>query len=348
MRLSAWYAAPRNGAVVITFPRGWTASQARNSRPRRRPDVIKVKSTKHPPQNVKFDGEPMPGGITTGTGTATGGAGEVIIPGVPVYSWRDGCGPTAVGIVVGYYDGHGWDELIPGDATSVTADVNQAIATHGSAGAPGHYEDFALPMESGSGVLPDSRELPAGDEHSLRLHRRLHAHLVELRAAAVRLELLQHGGPAFTGYVRLKYAGSTPTSSTYGGRESHVDAREAGDRRRPAMVFLVDSTGDGLTDHFVTIVGYRETNGYPEYACWDTWSTSIIRWQQFRAMSSGVRLGRVGRLHLQRDRLRHPSPTPTPTPTGHAHAYPHADRDRYDVTDDRRSRRSMTPGTTPL
>ena len=44
------------------------------------PDVVKVKSTKHPPQNVKFDGEPMPGGITTGTGTATGGAGEVDHP----------------------------------------------------------------------------------------------------------------------------------------------------------------------------------------------------------------------------------------------------------------------------
>ena len=29
LRLSAWYAAPRNGAVVITFPRDWTASQAR-------------------------------------------------------------------------------------------------------------------------------------------------------------------------------------------------------------------------------------------------------------------------------------------------------------------------------
>ena len=29
------------------------------------------------------------------------------LSGVPGYAWRHGCGPTAVGMVVGYYDGNG-------------------------------------------------------------------------------------------------------------------------------------------------------------------------------------------------------------------------------------------------
>ena len=36
-----------------------------------------------------------------------GGAGEVLIAGVPSYAWHDGCGPTATGMIVGYYDTHG-------------------------------------------------------------------------------------------------------------------------------------------------------------------------------------------------------------------------------------------------
>ena len=49
-------------------------------------------------------------------------------------------------------------------------------------------------------------------------------------------------------------------------------------------MLCVDCTGDGLTDHAVTGIGYRETSGYPEYACWDTWSRSV-RWERFRAVS---------------------------------------------------------------
>jgi len=56
------------------------------------------------------------------------------------------------------------------------------------------------------------------------------------------------------------------------------------------MVFLVDSAGDGDTDHFVTVIGYRDDYGYNEYACRDTWY-SAIRWSRFRAMSSSYSWG---------------------------------------------------------
>ncbi len=157
------------------------------------PKVVKVKSKQKPPKNVKFRGERMPGGITTGTDSATGGAGEVVIPGVPAYKWRDGCGPTALGMVIGYYDGNGWPDLVPGDATSQTTEVSQSIASHGTLEAPGNYEDYALPMDSSTAtVLADRSAAPAGDEHAGELDRRFHAHVMERRWPALRVELLQH------------------------------------------------------------------------------------------------------------------------------------------------------------
>lgn len=63
-------------------------------------------------------------------------------------------------------------------------------------------------------------------------------------------------------------------------------------RNRP-LVFLVDSDGNGNTDHFVTAIGYRDTKGYNQYACRDTWSTGT-RWERFRGMSSKYKWGIYG------------------------------------------------------
>jgi hypothetical protein len=78
----------------------------------------------------------------------------VIIPGTPDYLWRHGCGPTAVGHVVGYYDTQGYYDLIVGDANVQTNDVNQAMASGGDSTNPNppnseqHYEDYAVPEDS--------------------------------------------------------------------------------------------------------------------------------------------------------------------------------------------------------
>jgi hypothetical protein len=63
------------------------------------------------------------------------------------------------------------------------------------------------------------------------------------------------------------------------------------DNDRP-MVFLTGSNGDGRTDHFVTIDGYRTTSGNNEYGCLDTYQPiETIRWEQFRTMSSAYKWG---------------------------------------------------------
>ena len=118
--------------------------------------------------------------------------------------------------------------------------------------------------------------------------------------------------PAFTQYVAAICTGASATSTVYAGPSlTWTLVKQQMDAARP-MVFLVDSSGDGRTDHFVTIVGYREINGYPEYACWDTWSTTLLRWQQFRAMSSSYAWGVWGGYTFS---LSAATPTPSPTET---------------------------------
>ena len=52
------------------------------------------------------------------------------------------------------------------------------------------------------------------------------------------------------------------------------------------MVFLVDTDGDGDTDHFVTVIGYDDGTPH-QYGCYDTWAASPgIRWETFQGMGS--------------------------------------------------------------
>ncbi len=243
-----------------------------------------------PPKNVRFKIKSV-GGATGPLATFGGGVGETLIAGVPAYAWRDGCGPTAVGMVVGYYDAV-WTGLVAGDALLASTSTYQMVASHSVAGEPRHYEDYSLPKETGGVTLADKSEAPAGDEHASDS-------VADFMHTSWSVEGMQYGwswsnmiGPAFTGYVKLHYPSSTPSSTTYymGSSLTWTVVKAEVDAGRP-MVFLVDSSGDGQTDHFVTVIGYREINGYPEYACWDTWSTTVVRWQQFRAMSASYAWG---------------------------------------------------------
>lgn len=217
------------------------------------------------------------------------------ISGVPPYLWRHGCGPTAVGMVLGYYDANGFPDLFAGDASSQTASVDQGIASQGSgirgSGTQLHYENYALPNDSASGsVIADSSvTYPTG------------CHASDSIADFMRTSWSAAGNfygwswssdiiPAFTDYVRLKHASYVPHSTLrYMGSSLTwtVLTNEIANNR--PMVLLVDSSGDGFTDHFVPVVGYSD--GPPQqYACFDTWSTSV-RWCQFRAMSSSYAWG---------------------------------------------------------
>jgi hypothetical protein len=238
----------------------------------------------------------------------------VLISGVPFYLWRDGCGPTAAGMVLGYWDGQGFDFLIPGDAQSQTPDVDAMIATEGPAS---NYTDYCEPIDSFPTLKPDLSENPPGDEHPNNC-------VADYMLTSQSAHNNYYGwgwasnvGPAMKSYVDalgipdlvvtedLLHMGSSLTWDSF---KAEIDAG------RP-LVFLVDTDGDGSTDHFVTVVGYNEA-GTQSYACHDTWDTHV-HWYDFKQMQGGQQWGVWGATTFQLGWQCHAYPeagTPPPPP----------------------------------
>jgi len=247
--------------------------------------------------------------------------GEVLLSGVPAYIWHHGCSPTAVGMVVGYYDSHGYDALVPGDASTQTAAADQMIASADDGSGARHYEDYSLPNDGWGALQPDKSEPPEGDEHASDCV----ADFIHTSWSAAGLHYgwswIDHISPGFVGYVNhaapdyqpdaryysWNYNGYYPPEEwlTWGLLTAEIDAG------RP-MVFDVDTNTNGVVDHSVTAIGYRETYGYPEYAMYDTWYTAV-RWAQFRPPSDSYNWG-VGFGHSFRFAVT-PKDTRPPTTT---------------------------------
>lgn len=225
---------------------------------------------------------------------APGGAAHMI-SGVPNYTWHHGCGPTALGMVLGYYDSLGFEEFFEGDASSQTEGVDQGVASSGSgvrgSGLQEHYEDYALPMDEGlSSVLPDSSQYyPSGCHPNDSIADFMHTSWSS-EGNFYGWSWSDDFTMAFTLYTRLKNPDFIcQTTQHYAGDALTWDLlRGEIDNNRP-MAFLVDTDGDGETDHFVTVIGYSD--GPPQqYACLDTWYAQV-RWQNFTPMANGAPWG---------------------------------------------------------
>lgn len=236
---------------------------------------------------------------------ALSGGADVTVLGVPAYAWRHGCGPTAVGMVAGYWDSKGCPDLFDDNAATQTSAVDQGIASQGSAAAPRHYEDYSLPEDSYSAnpdnPLPDKSENPAGDEHD-------NDSIADFMRTSWSSADNYYGWSwssditsAFTDYAQFRnsaYSSATAFYS-YGSDLTWNVLTQEIDAQRP-MVFLVDSDGDSYTDHFVTVVGYRLDGDIQYYGCLDTWNpVDEIRWAQFRGMSSDYSWGVWGGFSFQ-------------------------------------------------
>jgi hypothetical protein len=216
----------------------------------------------------------------------------VTLAGVPPYLWRHGCGPTAVGMVVGYWDARGFDDLIPGSADTQTAAVTQAIASGGSASTPypagseQHYEDCASPEDTPPNLQQDSvlqqARTPHADNCLADFMRTSRSTAGNYYGWSWSNDIIS----SFNGYVSLRSPYYVPAARmyyfastlTFGVVKQEIDAG------RP-MVFLVDSDGDGNTDHFVAIVGYND--GPPQtYLYYDTWDLQTHE-AEFRGMTAG-------------------------------------------------------------
>ena len=95
---------------------------------------------------------------------------------------------------------------------------------------------------------------------------------------------------SFTDYVSLVAPGYGPTATnySYAGFLFSMFQNEI-DNGRP-VVLLVDSNGDGSTDHFVPAVGYDDVNHM--YACLNTWDAIRAR-DEIRAINASYMSERI-------------------------------------------------------
>ena len=220
------------------------------------------------------------------------GLAAVTIGSFPIYTWHDGSGPTAAGMVIGYWDQiYTW--LISGSATSQTSAVDEAIASH--AGSQSNWSDYALPMDASSAsAVADNSELPSSASHPDNS-------LADFMKTSQSHWSNKYGwtwdthiGPGLLGYFfMVRPAGYTANSEKilYQGDGSALWSRFKAeiDAGRP-MVMLLDTDGNGKTDLFVTAVGYDESGGTKMYAVYNTNDTNL-HWYAFAPVAVGTNNG---------------------------------------------------------
>jgi len=233
---------------------------------------------KYRPDNVSL-------GIT-GRSTRT----QIVISDVPSYLWQHGCGPTALGMVIGYYDIQGFSDLIEGDAFTQNTMVNNAIANSE------HYDDYAEPLDYYPDLFTDLSE--TGGAHTSNC-------IADFMKTSWSSEENRYGwswgdmiSVAFTNYVQMCNSDYFTTTNDVEFSESSWETYKNEINNERPVVLLVDSDGDGYTDHFVTGIGYDESNS--TYAIYDTWDNNI-HWYQWRQISTNYSWGIYGFAILEID-----------------------------------------------
>lgn len=215
-------------------------------------------------------------------------ATPIVVPDVPAYNWYHGCGPTAAASILGYWDLNGYPNLFDASGADVylTANVQDHISS------PEHNQKYNQKLTGAS--LPDPPDTSIADF--------FHTSEGSLNYG---WSYLHYSDDAFTGFAGYRGYGFISYYTRYGTFGwSHLTAEiNAG---RPLM-FLVDTVGDGYTDHFVPVLGYddRGIDGL-WYGFYTTWSEQeAVQWREFQPMGTGTSWG-VGYATVV-----HPNPEPS-------------------------------------
>jgi hypothetical protein len=200
-------------------------------------------------------------------------------------------------MVVGYWDAQGWDALVAGDAFTQTAAVNEMIASEGTAS---NYTDYCLPLDyRPDPIQPDLSEPPTGDEHPDEC-------VADFMFTSQSASNNYYGwswsddiGPAVQDYAFWADTGySVNTQDLYMGTTLDWNSYRAEiDAGRP-LVLVVDTDGDGGTDHFVTAIGYDVVDGEQRYGCYNTFNTDL-HWYEFAEIASGQAWGIYGAITFE-------------------------------------------------
>jgi hypothetical protein len=172
-------------------------------------------------------------------------------------------------MIIGYWDGKGFDSLVSGSAATQTAAVNAMISSDGN------YYDYYLPYDAYTALQPDKSELPVGDEHpdnGVADFMKTSQSYYYNRAG---WSWWSHVPGALTSYVHLVAPQYSATAfNQYWGTFTWEVFKAEIDAGRP-VVLLVDSDGKGGTDHFVAAMGYSDDGGNRQYAARNTWNYGV-------------------------------------------------------------------------
>ncbi len=194
------------------------------------------------------------------------------IDSVPAYNWYHGCGPTAAASVLGYWDLQGFPNLFDASGANVflTSNVQEQIS---SAAHNAKYD----PTPDASGPAPAYTSIADWFQTSVD-------------PLDFGWSYLSYAEDAFEGYAAYRgYQFAAETVGFSGLWDDLVQEINAG---RP-FLGLVDTDGNGATDHFVPVLGYddRGVNGR-YYGLYTTWSESeTIDWEPFRPLGNAWGIG---------------------------------------------------------
>ena len=189
--------------------------------------------------------EKRPLGVPLGNTTKNN---SVLISDVPSYIWHRGC----LGMIIGYYDLHGFDDLFQDSTLVQTNDINMSIASED------HYNDYSLPLDYYPNLLQDSSELGVPHQHNS---------IADFMRTSSSVCGNYWGwswssdiGSAFENYVYFRNSNYiTHTEYEYFSSNSWDEYKIEIDNNRPVII-LVDTDGDDLTDHFVVGIGYDDVS----------------------------------------------------------------------------------------
>lgn len=194
-------------------------------------------------------------------------ATSVVLSEMPAYNWYHGCGPTAAASIFGYYDLNGYDFLF---AASGWDDVRVRSNVQDEISSPAHNEDASDPASPDTSIADffhTSENKPDGWSY------------------------LRDADDAFIDYASYRgYNDWDAWNESFTKKEfTWNDFTNEIDNDRP-MMFLIDTGGNGATDHFVPVFGYDDEA--MKYACYTTWSEDeTISWRSFQGMGNSWGIG---------------------------------------------------------
>ena len=203
-------------------------------------------------------------------------ATRVLIENIPAYNWYHGCGPTAAASILGYYDLHGYDNLFNAsgwDNVSLTSNVQDEISS------PEHNAKYD--------ANPDNPNLPAPPDTSIAdfFHTSENQQYGWSWSSDATSAFVNYA--AYRGYDDWAATTISFSSFTFNDLVNQINGNSP-------LMFLVDTDGNGATDHFVPVLGYDDETNL--YACYTTWSedeSSSLGWYDYQAMRNSWGVGYI-------------------------------------------------------